>query len=240
MSGPIIGISTYREAASWLNWGHVPAVLVPADYVDAIRAGGGVPVLIPPVGSHGEATAVISRLDALVISGGSDLNPALYREHPLPTTIDCRDDRDTSEYALLDAADHFKLPVLGICRGMQLMATHAGGRLHQHLPDIVHSDVHRPSPAAYGSVPVSTIPGTRLAKLLGRQVIANCHHHQAVAECPGFVISAYAADGTPEAIETQAGRFLLGVQWHPETDIDMRLFQALAAAATTSLSGLHG
>lgn len=234
MSDPIIGISCYREAASWLSWRQVPAALVPADYVDAVRAGGGVPLLLPLLNSRDEARAVASRIDALVISGGSDLNPALYGEQPLPTTQGWRDDRDASEYALLDAAYERGLPVLGICRGMQLMASRAGGRLDQHIPDMVNSDNHRPSPASYGSVPVRTVPGTRLAEILGRQLTARCNHHQAVSASPGFLISAYAADGTPEAMEAATDRLLLGVQWHPEIDSDTRLFKALATAASRS------
>jgi putative glutamine amidotransferase len=232
MLTPIIGISTYRESASWLTWQQVPAVLVPADYADAVRAGGGVPVLVPPLGSLDEARAVVSRLDALVIAGGADLNPALYGQYPDLATFDWRDDRDSSEYALLDAADDFGLPVLGICRGMQLMAAHAGGRLHQHIPTLVGSDDHCPRPGAYGSVPVSTVPDTRLATIMGPHLTAHCHHHQAVAQHPGFIVSAYAADGTPEALEAPGERFLLGVQWHPETNIDMRLFEALVGAAS--------
>jgi putative glutamine amidotransferase len=231
MSGPVIGISTYREPASWLAWEQVPAVLVPVRYVDAVRAGGGIPVLLPPLGPGDDAGKLMSRLDGLVIAGGADVNPSRYGEHPHPHTTRWRDDRDVSEFALLDAADDLGLPVLGICRGMQVMAARAGGRLVQHVPDVTDTDVHSPGPAEYGPVQVTTVPGTRLAGIVGETVTARCHHHQAVAEHPGFVLSASAADGIPEAMEAPTDRFVLAVQWHPETDTDIRLFKALADAA---------
>lgn len=228
---PVIGISTYREPASWLTWCEVPAVLLPARYVDAVRAGGGIPVLLPPVGPGDDVSELVRRLDGLVIAGGADVNPARYGEHPHERTSGWRDDRDVSEYALLDAAEDLGLPVLGICRGMQLMAVRGGGRLHQHVPDLVANDTHSPGPALYGPIEVSVVPGTRLAGIVGRELVARCHHHQAVAEHPGFVICGRAPDGTVEAIEAETDRFQVAVQWHPETDTDIRLFEALARAA---------
>lgn len=231
MTGPIIGISTYREPASWLAWRDVTAVLVPGCYVDAVRAGGGTPVLLPPLGPGDDVSRLVGRLDGLVIAGGADVNPARYGAHPHPQTAGWRDDRDVSEFALLDAADDLGLPVLGICRGMQVMAARAGGRLDQHLPDLVGDDKHSPGPGLYGPVQVATVPGSRIAGIIGPTVVARCHHHQSVAEHPGFVISARSADGIPEAMEAESNRFVVAVQWHPETDTDIRLFQALAAAA---------
>ena len=231
MSGPIIGISTYREPASWLAWDQVPAVLVPMRYVDAVRAGGGIPVLLPPLGPGDDAAKLAGRLDGIVLAGGSDVNPARYGEHPHPRTTGWRDDRDVSEFALLDAADDLGLPVLGICRGMQVMAARAGGHLIQHVPDVTGNDAHSPGPALYGPVQVTTVPGTRIAAIVGDTLIAPCHHHQAVADHPGFVLGAAAADGIPEAMELPGDRFVMAVQWHPETDTDIRLFTALAVAA---------
>ena len=231
LSGPIIGISTYRESASWLAWSQVPAVLLPARYVDAVRAGGATPVLLPPLGPGDDAAKLVGRLDGLVIAGGSDVNPARYGEEPHVSTFGWRDERDVSEFALLDAADDLGLPVLGICRGMQVMAARAGGRLHQHVPDLVGDDRHSPGPGLYGPIQVDVVPGTRLAGILGEHVTVPCHHHQSVAEHPGFVTGARAGDGTLEAMEAETDRFVLGVQWHPETDSDTRLFEALAKAA---------
>ncbi len=231
-SSPIIGISTYREPASWGQWQQVPAVLLPTRYVDAVRAGGGTPVLLPPIGPGDDAGALMSRLDGLVVAGGADVNPSRYGEHPGQHTTNWRDDRDVSEYALLDAADDLGLPVLGICRGMQVMASRAGGRLIQHVPDLVGDDKHSPGPGLYGPVEVDTVPGTRIAEILGPSIVTRCHHHQSVAEHPGFVVSGRSPDGIPEAMEVASGRFVLAVQWHPETDTDIRLFRALATAAS--------
>lgn len=231
MPSPIVGISTYREAATWGQWQQVPAALLPARYVDAVRAGGGTPVLLPPLGPGDDAATLVARLDAVVISGGADVNPARYGETPGAHTSGWRDDRDVSEYALLDAADDLGLPVLGICRGMQIMASRAGGRLNQHVPDLVGDDRHSPGPGVYGPVAINTVAGTRLADILGTDLTVPCHHHQSVVEAPGFAFSAYADDGGPEAMEALGDRFVVAVQWHPETSTDARLFQALAKAA---------
>jgi putative glutamine amidotransferase len=231
MTRPLIGITTYREPATWRRWQDVDATLLPAAYTDAVRGGGGTPVLIPPLGIADQASMIVDRLDGLLISGGSDVNPSRYSAEPEPATTGWRDDRDVSEMALLDAADDIGLPVLGICRGMQLMAVTAGGSLLQHVPDAVGSDRHSPGPAAYGDVQVRTVPGSRLAGILGESVTVACHHHQAVAAHPGYVGVATADDGLLEAMETPGDRFRLGVQWHPETQTDRRLFEALAAAA---------
>jgi len=231
MPGPVIGISTYREPANWLVWNAVPAVLVPATYVDAVRAGGGIPVLLPPLGPGDDASTVVGRLDGLVIAGGADVNPSRYGATPHERTSGWRDDRDVSEFALLDAAEDLGLPVLGICRGMQVMAVRAGGQLNQHVPDTVGGTSHSPGGDRYGPIDVSPVPGTRFASIVGDTIAARCHHHQSVTDAPGFTFCAYAADGTPEAMEVTGDRFVLAVQWHPETTADVRIFQALALAA---------
>ena len=231
MTSPLIGITTYREPATWGRWDGVDATLLPAAYTDAVRAGSGTPLLIPPLGIGDRASMIVGRLDGLVISGGSDVNPSRYSAEPGPATVGWRDDRDVSEMALLDAADDIDLPVLGICRGMQLMAVTAGGSLLQHVPDAVGTDRHSPGPFNYGAVQVRTVPGSRLAGILGAEVTVACHHHQAVADHPGYLGAATADDGLLEAMETPGDRFRLGVQWHPETQADRRLFQALSAAA---------
>lgn len=229
---PLIGVTTYREPASWGAWQQVRADLVPADYTDAVRAAGGTVVLIPPLGPADRADEILSRLDGLVVAGGADVNPTRYGDLPLPTTTTWRDDRDVSELALLDAAADLDLPVLGVCRGLQMMAVHAGGTLHQHVPDRVGHQGHSPGPDSYGPIDVTTVPGTRLAALLGDRLTVPCHHHQTVATAPGLVVSAHAADGEIEGLELPGERFALGIQWHPETHTDRRLFQGLIAAAT--------
>ncbi len=227
---PVIGLSTYREEAAWGVW-RQRADLLPSQYAVSVEAVGGVPVLLPPTGLADAAAAVVSRLDGLVVTGGADVDPHRYAAHPHPRTSGWRSDRDAWEWALLDAADAVDLPVLGVCRGMQVMAVHAGGVLDQHTPDLVGDDRHSPGGDAFGVVRVSPVPGTRTARLLGEAVEVNCHHHQSVREHPGFVATARADDGTLEAMERVGDRFCVAVQWHPETADDAGLLAGLVEAA---------
>jgi putative glutamine amidotransferase len=228
---PLIGVTTYREQARWGVWDELADVL-PASYARSVERAGGVPVLLPP-GPDGAASALVARLDGLLISGGADVDPSRYDAEPHARTASWREDRDAWELALLAAAPP-DLPVLGICRGMQVMAVHAGGTLEQHVPDVVGSELHSPGGAEFGEVDVDVVPGTRLAGAIGDKDSVRCHHHQAVRDHPGFVAAARAADGTLEAIEHPGHRFRLAVQWHPETRDDAGLFRALVAAASVS------
>ena len=239
MPAPLIGLTTYREQAQWGVW-HQHADLLPSQYAAAVTATGGIPVLLPPVDVPGAADLVVARLDGLVISGGADVDPRRYDAEPHPATVNWRPDRDAWELALLDAADAIALPVLGVCRGMQVMAVHAGGELEQHTPDVVGHEEHSPGGDAFGAVSVATAPGSRVAALVGSDLAVSCHHHQSVQSHPGFVASAHAADGTVEAMESEADRFWVGVQWHPETADDVGLLAGLvrAAAAYAGGSGL--
>ena len=231
MSAPVIGLTTYREDAAWGVWQQTADVL-PHAYALAVEATGGVPVLLPPVTQVGAADALMSRLDGLVISGGADVDPERYGAEPHPLTSNWRPDRDAWEVALLDAAEAAGLPVLGVCRGMQLMAVHAGGHLHQHTPDVVDHEDHSPGGDVFGDIEVATVPGTRLSALVGERLTVSCHHHQSVDRFPGFVASARAADGTLEAMEAPGDRFCLAVQWHPETAADVGLLAGLVRAAS--------
>jgi putative glutamine amidotransferase len=231
MSRPLIGLTTYREPATWRRWQGVDAALLPAAYVDAIGAGGATALLIPPLGPADSAADVVARLDGLLVSGGADVNPARYGEHPHPRTGAASDARDVSELALLAAAQDIELPVLGVCRGMQVMAVAAGGRLAQHVPDLVGHDRHCPGEDSYGAIDVRIDAGSALGAILGSDHVATCHHHQSVAEHPGYRAVAAAADGLLEAFELPGDRFAIGVQWHPEAGNDRALFEALADAA---------
>lgn len=236
MPAPIIGLSTYRESARWGAWDQ-SADLLPSEYALAITVAGGIPVLLPPTEPHAEAArAVVARLDGLIISGGADVDPARYDELPHATTGVPRVDRDAWELALLDAAGETGLPVLGICRGMQVMAVHAGGRLDQHVPELVAHERHNPGGDQYGTTPVKVASGSRLAALVGDEVPVSCHHHQSVQDHPGLTAVAWADDGLLEAIEDPGHRFRLAVQWHPEHDPDRGLFAGLVAAASTLAS----
>jgi putative glutamine amidotransferase len=230
MTAPVIGLTTYREDAAWGVW-HQRADVLPTAYAVAVEATGGVPVLLPPVGQVGAADAVVARLDGLVVSGGADVEPTAYDAEAHPRTAGWRPDRDAWELALLDAAAAADLPVLGVCRGMQLMAVHGGGALDQHTPDLVGHERHSPGGDEFGQMEVETSPGTRVAALVGDRLRVSCHHHQSVRAHPGFVASAHASDGTLEAMEVPGDRFCVAVQWHPETADDVGLLAGLVRAA---------
>ena len=237
---PLVGISTYRERVSWGVW-HQRADLLPATYADAVHHAGGLPVLLPPAGSAehlaGSALDVVARLDALVVAGGADVDPGAYGEQVHPRTGAARPDRDAWELALLDAALERGLPVLGVCRGMQVMAVHAGGALEQHLPDVVEHDGHDPGGDGYGDVAVRIEPSSRLGLLVGPSATVSCHHHQSVRSHPGYAAVAWAQDGTLEALERPGGPFAVGVQWHPEVVADAGLFAGLVQAARGAGTG---
>ena len=231
MNKPLIGITTYREQSRWGVWDE-QADLLPAAYAKSIEAAGGIAVLLPPTADpSGDAPAVVARLDGLVIAGGADVDPQRYGDVAGTHTAGWREDRDEWEFALLDAATATMLPVLGICRGMQVMAVHAGGRLDQHLPDTLGHEGHSPGGDDYGGVDISLVEGTELSQILVTGPSVRCHHHQSVATHPGLIGSAHAADGTIEALEDPDRPFWLAVQWHPETQADVGLFSALVNAA---------
>jgi putative glutamine amidotransferase len=236
MDTPVIGLTTYRQKATWGVW-NARADLLPTEYAAAVEAAGGVPLLLPPVALPSAAEQVVGRIDALVVSGGVDVDPGRYGAEPHARTTGWQPERDDWELALLTAADETGLPVLGICRGMQLMAVHAGGALDQHTPDLVGHDAHSPGGDAYGSICVETVPGSRLADLVGERAEVSCHHHQSVASHPGFTAVARAEDGTVEAMEATGDRYCLGVQWHPETRLEIGLMAGLVAAAREHARG---
>ena len=228
---PLIGITTYREQSQWGVWDE-QADLLPSSYARSIEAAGGIAVLLPPTTDPSkDAPVLVARLDGLVIAGGADVDPGRYAETAHEHTAGWREDRDAWEFALLDAAATTKLPVLGICRGMQVMAVHAGGRLDQHLPDTLGHEGHSPGGDDYGTVDIALVEGTRLSRILVTGPEVRCHHHQSVATHPGLIASAHAADGNLEGLEDPDRPFWLAVQWHPETQADVGLFSALVEAA---------
>jgi putative glutamine amidotransferase len=228
---PLIGISMYHQSADWGNWRQVDADLLPAAYAESVSAVGGVPVLIPVQASADAARAIVRVLDGLIIAGGSDVNPARYGQAPGPHVTTWYDERDATELWLLDAAADVALPVLGICRGMQVMAVHAGGTLVQHLPDMLGHARHSGTATEYADIGVSVERGRRISELVDQSVIAPCHHHQAVESHPGYVATARDDDGVLQAMEAEGDRFEVAVQWHPETAPDKRLFAGLVKAA---------
>ncbi|XVV11499.1 gamma-glutamyl-gamma-aminobutyrate hydrolase family protein [Actinoplanes sp. CA-131856] len=222
---PIIGITTYVENATWGVWQDLPTTLIPHDYVAAVTLAGGRPVLIP----QEDDTDVLRALDGLVLAGGPDLGPEMYGQEPGPHTV-VRPERDTAELRLVRAALERDMPVLGVCRGMQLLTVAAGGTLHQHLPDLLGHEKHRPAPGVYGEHDAVFEPGSRIAALMGDDLAIRCFHHQGVADPGTLTVTGRAEDGLPEAVEDPGRRFVLGVQWHPEVVRDRRLFGALVTA----------
>jgi putative glutamine amidotransferase len=229
---PVIGITCYVEEAVRGVWPSMPHALLPYEYVTKVERAGGVALLIPPRVDANEQMArqVISRLDGLMLAGGVDVEPQRYAAQPHPSVQDARPDRDAFELALADVSRAWDTPVLGVCRGMQVMAVAAGGTLEQHLPDLVGHDEHSPAPGVYGSHSVRTVEGTTMSALLGQEVVIPSYHHQSVSSHPGYVPAAWAPDGTLEAMEQPASRFRLAVQWHPEAGLDDRLFEAFVQA----------
>lgn len=227
---PRIGITTYLEQARWGAWDQ-PAVLLPHAYVAAVHRAGGIPVLLPPL-PDGAAEA-LAGVDGLLVAGGADVGAERYGAVPREGNDPPRRERDAWELALLDVALERSVPVLGICRGAQVLNVATGGSLHQHLPDVLGSEVHRPAPAQHGRVRVAVQPGSGLARAVGLTVDVPCYHHQAMDRLGlGLRATAWADDGTVEAVELPGDAFVLGVQWHPELDAhDDRLFVALVQAA---------
>jgi len=226
---PVIGITTYVEHARWGVW-DCPAALLPFAYVQGVDSAGGRPVLLPP-SEHGVAET-LDAVDGLLLAGGADLDPALYDAPPHERTGGVRVDRDAGEVALLRAALDRGLPVLGVCRGMQLLNVVHGGTLHQHLPEVVRHEAHRPAPGTYGEHPVSFEEDSLVCRLLGDRSDVQSYHHQGIEKVgDGLVATGWADDGTVEVVERPDAAFVLGVLWHPEQDADARLFAGLVAAA---------
>jgi putative glutamine amidotransferase len=228
MGRPLIGLTTYGEDARFGLNDTFSAVL-PMSYVHAIHESGGRAVLITPDAPDSD---VLDGIDGIMFTGGSDVDPALYGEAPHPTTK-VKPQRDGAELLLLRAALAADVPVLGVCRGMQLMAVAYGGRLHQHLPDVLGHDGHRPlSGPKFGHHPVRLLPGSRAHGILGGEVTVNSYHHQGVRDPGGLTPVGWCPDDDlVEVVEDPSRTFVLGVQWHPEDTDDFRVFGAFVQAA---------
>lgn len=232
---PVIGMTTYLQQAQTGVW-DVRASFLPQIYFTGVNLAGGIAVLLPPQPVDGDvADRVLDRLDGLVITGGPDVDPARYGQKPHPQTNEPARERDEWEFALLTGALARGIPVLGVCRGAQVLNTALGGTLHQHLPDVIGHTHHQKGNAIFGTSDVRTVPGTRLSSLIGESSDAQCYHHQAIDRLgEGLVVSARDTDGVIEAVEVPGEAFVLGVQWHPEERLDdLRLFQAVVEAART-------
>jgi putative glutamine amidotransferase len=202
---------------------------VPQEFVDRLATAGCTPVLLPPLPGIEHA---VSRLDGLLLLPGPDVDPASYSAERHPRTERIDPARDAAELALIDVAMSTGVPVLGVCRGLQLLNVFRKGTLHKHLPEVVGHEEHLPGVGLYSSQRVRLKPGSRVAEILGGDsALAPCHHHQAVDQLGvGLVATAWADDGTVEAIEATDHPFAVGLQWHAEESPDEGPFEALAAA----------
>jgi putative glutamine amidotransferase len=236
---PVIGLTTYLQRAQTGVW-DVLASFLPGVYAEGVTSAGGIATLLPPQPvDEGIAARVLDGLGGLVITGGRDVDPATYGQDPHPSTDEPARDRDAWELALVRGALARGLPVLGICRGAQILNVALGGTLHQHLPDVVGHYQHQLGNAVFSTSSIRTVPGTRLAALIGESTDAQCYHHQAIAELgEGLMATAWDPDGVIEAVEIPGENFVVAVQWHPEERLDdLRLFAGVVEAATAYESG---
>jgi putative glutamine amidotransferase len=213
-------------------------VLLPHDYLTAIQRAGGLALMIAPDPELIEKPdEVLARLDALILAGGVDIDPAAYGAEPHDETEKGTvPERDDTEIALVRRALEIDLPVLGVCRGMQVMNVALGGTLLQHVPDKVGHSEHQRNPGSFedSDHDVRLTPGSLAARAAGEEIHGTkSHHHQAIAELgEGFEVTGWSMiDDLPEAIEARERRFALGVQWHPEVDETSRLIAALVDEA---------
>jgi putative glutamine amidotransferase len=232
---PRIGVTMYREPAAWGVWDE-PADLLPASYADAISAAGGVPLLLP-CAPFDDATvaAALDGVAGLILGGGADVDPGRYGAARDPHTGEPRADRDAWEFALVRAALARELPLLAVCRGMQVLNVALGGALVQHLPDVVGNDSHCATSGQHGRHEVRIDAASRLGGVLPARTLVATYHHQSVGRLgAGLVPVAWADDGTVEAVELADVEWTLGVQWHPEAFDGAALFVAFVAACSRS------
>lgn len=241
MKRPLIGITA--NEASHIRPPHHPIFSLNQVYVRAIEDSGGVALMLPPILSEDSMREVFSRLDGIVFSGGGDINPSIYEEPPHSTLWGLSDDRDRVELKLARWAAHHEKPLLGICRGTQVLNIALGGTLIQDIPSEVpdaleHSFDDATVARDYIAHPVRVVEGSLLRKVLQSEIVpVNSWHHQALKRiAPDLKVVALAPDGIVEAVEIQAHRFAIGVQWHPEwlytNHPEMkRLFTALVEAS---------
>lgn len=230
----MIGVCAAVEAVSWGAWHEVKSVMLPSSYLDAVQRAGATALLLPPDPSVAEDPGrVLDMLDGLLLAGGSDIDPASYGE-PLDSRVGgtCAP-RDAFELALARAALERDMPVLGICRGMQLLNVATGGGLAPHLPDVVGHEGHRPVPGLWAEHPVRLDPEGLAARVVGgERAEVHSHHHQGVDRLGAELrASGWADDGSVEAIEAPERSFALGVLWHPEQNEASRVVAGLVVAA---------
>jgi putative glutamine amidotransferase len=239
VSGGAIGICAALERVRWGPWEDTVTML-PRSYATAVQAAGGMALLLPPDEAAVETPdPLLERVDALILGGGSDVDPATYGAARHPEMSDTWPERDRFELALARRALERDMPLLGVCRGMEILNVALGGTLVQHLPDTVGSNEHRHTPGAFGDHEVRLEPGSLAARAAGAERLAvRSHHHQGVDELgEGLVASGWSvSDDVVEAIELPSGhRFALGVLWHPEEGDESGVIASLVEAARSEV-----
>jgi putative glutamine amidotransferase len=236
MPRPLIGVCAAVERATFGVWKDEPATLLPLSYSRAIHGAGGMMAMLPPDRTAEEdPDELLERIDALVLGGGADIDPETQGVEAHPETIGFNPDRDRFEIALARRAVEREVPLLGVCRGMQIINVAFGGSLDQHIPDRLGHDIHRPAPGSWAEHEVRIQPGSLAAEAAGTECLTvKTHHHQGVERiADGLTASAWATDDdSVEAIESGDGRFALGVLWHPEEDATNSIFPALIERAS--------
>lgn len=239
MDKPLIGITTGGRSEGYIKSRHYREFFsAPAPYIDAVKRAGGTPLLLPSTLTEWERLLPI--LDGIVVTGGTDIDPAEYggdRRHPHVLPADC--ERDRSELTLARRLiDERRTPTLCICRGLQVLNVAAGGTLYEHIPDIRDADIHRDEAGLWAMQEVHVAPDSLIADVMGKTALrTSSGHHQAVRDLgAGLRIVALAEDGIIEALEAPAHPWMIAVQWHPEVTADhdksqQALFDSLVAKA---------
>ena len=229
-----IGICAAVERARWSHWDDYVA-LTPRSYVDAVQRAGALPLVLPPDDEAAEnPDDLLDRIDGLILAGGADIDPASYGAKPHPKTGEGRPERDRFELALAHRAMERGIPVLGICRGGQMLNVACGGTITQDLPEALGHNHHLETPGTFSEHEVELEPGSLAARAAGAtRINAKSHHHQGVDELGETLIATGHAlpDGIVEALESTEHDFALGVLWHPEADERSKIVAALVGAA---------
>jgi putative glutamine amidotransferase len=239
MRAPVIGICTAIERAAWSVWDQ-QAALLPLSYVEAVQRAGGLAVMLPPDERlAADPEPVLELIDGLMLAGGADIDPASYESDAHPETADTVPERDAFEIGLVLGAIERDMPVLGICRGMQLLNVALGGTLLQHLPERYGHHEHRRVLGSFDGADHDVLlsDGSAAAGAAGEASHATkSHHHQGVDRLgEGLIVSGVSTlDDLAEAIELPDRRFVLGVQWHPEADAGSTVIEAFVDAAARS------